>query len=77
MLSDKMHGNYTIVCGNCDHHHYRHISGGIVTEDRHNHAADHGDTVHVMKSASYEKKPIEKLGKIAQFRAKVAAGLAS
>ena len=48
MLSDAMSGNYTIVCGNCKHEHYRHIKNGVVTEDRHNDSSDHGDTIHVV-----------------------------
>lgn len=73
MLSDRMNGNYTIVCGNCGHHHYRHIKDGVVTEDRHNHAADHGDTIHVPKSAAQKEQ--RKLGKISEFRQQEAAGL--
>ncbi|MHA2280071.1 MAG: hypothetical protein ACXAC5_04240 [Promethearchaeota archaeon] len=68
-----MNGNYTVVCGNCKHEHYRHIKNGVVTEDRHNHAANHGDTIHVPKSAASKEK--RKLGLIAQFRNKEAAGL--
>jgi uncharacterized Zn ribbon protein len=77
MLSDKMHGNYTIICGNCKHEHYRVIKGGVVTEDRHNSAMDHGDTIHVMKSASFkEKKPEQKKGMIVKLREMATAGLA-
>lgn len=75
MLSDKMDGNYTIKCGNCSHEHYRVIKNGAVTEDRHNSAIDHGDTIHVMKSASFKKKK-EDRGMIVRFRETVAAGLA-
>lgn len=76
MLDECMSGNYTVICGNlkCKHEHYRHIKDGVVTEDRHNSAADHGDTIHVMPSATQSKK--KELGKIAQFRQKVMAGLA-
>jgi hypothetical protein len=37
-LRENMYGNYTIECPNpnCKHHHYRTISEGIITEDRHN-----------------------------------------
>lgn len=33
-----MTGNYTIECPNpkCQHHHYRYVSEGLATEDRHN-----------------------------------------
>ena len=35
-LNDQMTGNYTIICGNCGHKHYRAIVKGVVTSDRHN-----------------------------------------
>lgn len=73
MLSDKMSGNYTIVCGNCGHKHYRYIKNGVVTEDRHKYAANHGDTIHVPKSATNKEK--RKMGVIAQLRQKEVAGL--
>jgi RNase P subunit RPR2 len=73
MLNDRMSGNYTIVCGNCEHKHYRYIKDGVVTEDRHNYAADHGDTIHVMKAACQKEK--RKLGAVAQLRAMETAGL--
>jgi len=28
-------GNYTIQCPNCNHHHFRVVKEGLVTEDRH------------------------------------------
>lgn len=31
----EIDGNYTIVCPNCDHEHFRKIKGGIITSDRH------------------------------------------
>jgi hypothetical protein len=74
MLNETMNGNYTVKCGNCGHEHYRVLKNGVVTEDRHNSAADHGDTIHVMKSACQKEK--RKVGLITQFRQKVAAGLA-
>jgi len=46
---------------------------GVVTEDRHNSALEHGDTIHVMKSACSKEK--RKLGQVTQFRADVAAGM--
>lgn len=73
MLSDSMTGNYTIICGNCKHCHYRHIKNGIVTEDRHNHAAHHGDTIHVPRSATQQNR--RKLGTITQLRQQEAAGI--
>jgi hypothetical protein len=75
MLSEKMNGNYTIKCGNCGHEHYRVVKNGVVTEDRHNHETNHGDTIHVMKSASFKKKK-ENRGMVVKFREAVAAGLA-
>ena len=77
MLSDKMNGNYTIVCGNCKHEHYRHIKDGVVTEERHNHLAQHGDTIHVMPSACSKTKRGDMQGKVAQLRQLEAAGLAT
>lgn len=72
MLSDTMNGNYTIRCGNCAHEHYRVIKKGVVTEDRHNTALEHGDTVHVMKSAAQRTK--RQLGTVAKLRNMEAAG---
>lgn len=74
MLSDKMDGNFTVICGNCNHEHYRSIKMGVVTEDRHNSALDHGDTIHVPKSATSKEK--RKMGQVLQFRQMEAAGLA-
>ena len=34
-LRDNMHGNYTINCPDCGHHHFRVIKEGLVTADRH------------------------------------------
>ena len=73
MLSDKLSGNFTVICGNCGHEHYRYIKDGVVTEDRHNSAADHGDTIHVPKSASTKEK--RKMGQILQLRQQESAGL--
>lgn len=33
-LRDDMTGPYTIECPNCQHHHYRMIKDGLVTEER-------------------------------------------
>ena len=74
MLSEDMgDGNYTIICGNCKHQHYRVVRKGRVTEDRHNKSLSHGDTIHVMPSACSKDK--RKLGMIAQIRAMGVAGL--
>lgn len=37
-MRDNMVGNYTIECANpsCQHHHFRVIEHGVVTDDRHN-----------------------------------------
>lgn len=74
MLSDEMSGNYTIVCGNCGHEHYRVIVNGVVTSDRHSTKLGVAEKIWVMKSATSKER--RKLGVIAQFRTLVAAGLA-
>ncbi len=73
MLRDNMSGNFTLICGGCDHEHYRHIKDGVVTEDRHNEAANHGDTVHVPPSAFSKEK--RKKGLIQSIRELELAGL--
>lgn len=73
MLSDRMNGNFTVICGHCKHEHYRYIKNGVVTEDRHNYAADHGDTIHVMPSACTKEQ--RKKGKIIALREMEASGL--
>jgi hypothetical protein len=73
MLNDAMSGNYTVICGNCGHEHYRYIKKGVVTEDRHNHLEEHGDTIHVMPSACSKEK--RKMGGVAMLRQMEAAGL--
>lgn len=74
MLDEELpDGNYTLVCGGCQHKHYRVVKKGVVTEDRHNHALDHGDTIHVMPSAFSKEK--RQLGMVAQMRAMALAGL--
>lgn len=75
MLSDTANGNFTVKCGNCGHEHYRVLKDGVVTEDRHNSAVDHGDTIHVMPSACSEKRREE--GSVLAFRRMEAAGLAT
>lgn len=34
-LREDFFGNYTIECPNCKHHHFRVITDGLVTADRH------------------------------------------
>jgi hypothetical protein len=34
-LRSNMYGNYTIECPGCQHHHFRVIEEGLVTQDRH------------------------------------------
>jgi len=76
MLGEDMHGNYTIICGNCGHEHYRAIKSGVVTEERHNNSLNHGDTIHVMPSACFKTKKEEGRGLMVKFREMVSAGLA-
>ena len=73
MLSDQMNGNYTIICGNCGHEHYRVIKDGVVTEDRHDKNRPPAEVIHVMKSASQKEK--RQVGTISRIREMVAAGL--
>lgn len=81
MLSDKLHGNYTVKCGHCGHYHYRVIKEGVVTGDRHSHAVSKqggkeiGDIIHVPASACTEKKP--QIGTMANIRQLEAAGLST
>lgn len=72
MLSENMHGNYTILCGNCKHHHYRVIKNGVVTEDRHSKSMGAAELIHVMPSACSKEK--RQRGVVAQLREKFAAG---
>jgi transcription elongation factor Elf1 len=73
MMSDAMDGNYTVKCGNCGHEHYRLVEKGVVTDIRHNYEKDHGDTIHVMKSACSADRREE--GKIVNVRRGRFAGL--
>jgi hypothetical protein len=34
-LRENMSGNYTVECPGCKHHHFRVITEGLVTRDRH------------------------------------------
>lgn len=67
MLSDTMHGNYTIRCGFCEHEHYRVIKAGVVTDDRHDETMGRSDTIHIPRAACSKERRV--LGQIAQLRA--------
>ncbi len=75
-LNLALTGNYTIQCGNpaCQHHHYRVVEDGRVTEDRHSSRYGESELIHVMPSACQQEPRV--LGKVAQFRQLVVAGLA-
>lgn len=73
ILSDTMSGNYVVRCGKCQHHHYRYIKKGVVTEDRHNQKENICDIIHVMPSACLQEK--RKQGTVTQLREMMAAGL--
>lgn len=75
MLDESMHGNYTILCGQCGHKHYRVVEKGVVTSDRHSEKYGTTDVIHVMPSACQQTK--RQLGLIAQLRQRAAAGLLS
>jgi hypothetical protein len=69
-LRDNMSGNYTIVCGNCQHHHYRAVVDGHVTEDRHHDRYGSIEIIHVMRSACQESpRPVGKLSRIRDWLA--------
>lgn len=76
MLKDTLNGHYIVVCGNCQHKHYRTLKDGVVIQEgqRHSKTEDQVDTIYVQKSATSEKR--RELGAIAKFRAMVTAGLA-
>jgi len=44
-LRESMWGNYTIECPSCNHHHFRVIKEGLVTEDRHNDAMGESEII--------------------------------
>lgn len=71
-LDDKMNGNYTIICGNCGHHHYRVIRNGVVTSDRHSDELGEAHIIHVLKSQTQPTR--RQLGAIAQIRQMESAG---
>lgn len=57
-LRKSMYGNYTIVCPNCGHNHFRVIKDGVVTEDRHNETL--GKSVKIMGLKSTIKNEARK-----------------
>jgi len=71
-LDESMTGNYTIICGNCKHEHYRTIVNGVVTEDCHNEKHGTAQILHVLKSQTSPTK--RQLGSIAMIRQMEAAG---
>lgn len=72
MLRDNMSGNYTILCGHCQHGHHRAVVNGTVTEDRHNEKAGSLEVVHVMPSACSEKP--RSRGKLSRLRDRLFSG---
>jgi hypothetical protein len=69
-----MNGNFTYVCGNCGHEHYRVIKDGVITEDRHSTKYGEAERIIVTKAACQETK--RQLSPIQQLRQLEAAGLA-
>jgi hypothetical protein len=51
-----MWGNYSIVCPECQHTHYRYIDKGLVTKDRHNERAGQAEIIVGLK-ATVKKTP--------------------
>lgn len=49
-LRENMHGNFTVECPNCGHHHFRVIKEGLVTEDRHDKRLGQAEIIVGMKS---------------------------
>lgn len=55
-LNKKMYGNFTIQCPACNHHHFRVVEDGLVTQDRH--SDRHGEvTVLIGLKSTYRKTP--------------------
>lgn len=55
-LRENMTGNYTIQCPMCNHHHFRVVKEGLVTNDRH--STQNGEsTVLVGLKTTYRKTP--------------------
>lgn len=53
-LRDDMFGNYTVECPSCGHHHFRVITEGLVTQDRHNERMGKAEVIISMKSTIRE-----------------------
>jgi hypothetical protein len=49
-LRTNMNGNYTIVCPNCQHEHFRVITDGLVTGERHNKRDETPERIYCLKS---------------------------
>ena len=47
-LRTNMNGNYTIECPNCQHHHYRVVMDGIITQDRHSKKYELSESIMLM-----------------------------
>jgi len=57
-LRRNMYGNYTIVCPNCGHNHFRVIKDGVVSDERHD--EKHGAAVKIMGLVSTVKDKMRK-----------------
>lgn len=49
-LRASMWGNYTIECPNCNHHHFRVIKDGLITQDRHDKSLGGTEVILCLKS---------------------------
>jgi len=49
-LRSNMFGNYTIMCPACNHHHFRVIKEGLVTDIRHNESMGESEIIVGLKS---------------------------
>ncbi len=70
-----VNGNHKIICGNCDHTHYRVVKDGRITEDRWNNGVGDGETYRVMKSACQKVRRPKINSGVAAIRQAEAAGL--
>jgi len=50
-----MFGNYTVVCCNCDHEHFRVIDKGVVTQERHDKRLGQSEKIMVLKATLRDK----------------------
>lgn len=73
-LNLAIEGNHVIVCGNCEHKHYREVKKGIITGDRFNESLGIADEIIMMKSAMVPPENRRKRGLIAQIREAEAVG---